>query len=83
MGSWIDEVDHILKADDVHELADQVRPYLRQVTIPNDRGRDVFEIIFNGCLEEHTPERAMWIAWLIGAAWQLMHLYDPKEDKPV
>ena len=66
---WIQDVDDILKADDVRQLRDDLAPFFKKVTAPNDRAKDAFNSVFDECRKIDSV-RAMWVAWLLGAAWQ-------------
>ena len=67
--AWIQDIDDILKADDVRQLRDDLAPFFSKVTAPNDRAEDAFNSVFDEC-RRIDPVRAIWVAWLLGAAWQ-------------
>ena len=69
--AWIKDIDDILKADDVRQLKNDLIPFFAQVTAPGERAEDALNSMFNEC-RRIDPIKAMWVAWLLGAAWQRM-----------
>ena len=69
--AWIQDIDDILKADDVRQLKNDLIPFFTQVTAPGERAEDALNSMFNEC-RSIDPIKAMWVAWLLGAAWQRM-----------
>ena len=69
--AWIKDIDDILKADDIRQLKNDLIPFFSQVTAPGKRAEDALNSMFNEC-RRIDPIKAMWVAWLLGAAWQRM-----------
>jgi hypothetical protein len=67
--NWIKDIDDILRADDVRQLSEDLVPVFGKVTTPTKRAEEALNAMFNECLKID-PVRAMWVAWLLGAAWQ-------------
>jgi hypothetical protein len=66
------QVGEIVNQADSRELGELVIPWLTEVSIPNDRGQELLDTLMQGLArtESLNIDRAMRMAFLLGAAWQ-------------
>ena len=65
-----DEINEILREKDTHELAQALGDCLKEVPFPDEEGEELLRAILRDVAEELPVERAMWMAFRLGIAWE-------------
>ena len=64
------QIRDIVDQSDVKELADMLLPWMQEISWPNDRGSDLFDLLLQKVARGQPPDRALRVAFMLGAAWQ-------------
>ena len=64
------QIREIVDQSDVKEMADILLPWLVEISWPNERGSDLFDLLLQKIAQGQPPDRALRVAFMLGAAWQ-------------
>jgi hypothetical protein len=80
MADWMEQANELVDQEVSHELAKDLLPWLAEVALPNEKAKVGFQTLFKGILNSpgSCVIRGMWLAWLMGAAWQRLADYAEK-----
>jgi len=83
MADWMEQANEVVDQGVSHELAEDLLPWLAEVALPNEKARVGFQTLFKGILDSpgSCAMRAVWLAWLMGAAWQRLADYAENQKR--
>ena len=65
-----DEINEVLREKDTHELAQALGDCLKETPCPTNEGKELLRAILRDVAEELPVERAIWMAFRLGVAWE-------------
>ena len=64
------QVRDIIDQSDVKDMADMLLPWLQEISWPNKRGSDLFDLLLQKVTQGQPPDCALRVTFMLGAAWQ-------------
>lgn len=78
-----DEIGEIVQDESTRQLAQSLCRSLKEVSWPTEEGKQLLTAILQDVAEELPRERAMWMAFWLGAAWEKASVVEFREGGKV